>query len=270
MPTLIEYFDKRPTQSFTFGPSAVATPQTGFIDIWRGWYEQGKGITYVKDSAYNYSNPTGYHLSGSEGILAAKTFAFTFDSGVNIWASIGNNNNVDILRFTGGIFFNQISFNGLYPITYYNMSHNVATSRTVDCFYLKSGQNKIYVKSAADNFATEYVFHQDFTKNIKTLNSVIRSANHMNKMEIYGLFDNGDGFRLISDCFQFPVSGIFTNFSGLTTGNVNNVNQYNCSDAVNFSPIPFFGYENFSAYPSGAIPTGFGSGYNMGGGYVWQ
>ncbi len=59
MADLVKYFDKRPTHSYTLGPSGVGLAQTGLFDEWRAWYVEGEGLTYVKESLYNYNTPTG-------------------------------------------------------------------------------------------------------------------------------------------------------------------------------------------------------------------
>lgn len=270
MPTLTQYLDKEPTRSYTLGPSGKGIAQTGFADLWQGWFQAGVGITYVKDVDYNVGNPTGFHASGSENILFAKSFSFTFDSGANLWATINNFNTVNVFQFSGSTYLTKATFSGIYPVIYYNVANNLPQNRYVNCFYLKSGDNKIYARTNQDNFSGEYVLHQDFDSQVKSLNHASRYPYHPNKMEIFGLYANGDGFEMISDCFTLFNTGVFLNFSGMNTGTLTNINEWECVPAVNFTPQLALYSESFSVYPTGNVNFTFDSGVNTSGGYLFQ
>lgn len=270
MPTLTQYLDKEPTRSYTLGPSGKGIAQTGFSDLWQGWYQAGVGITYVKDVDYNVGNPTGFHASGSENILFAKSFSFTFDSGASLWATINNFNTVNVFQFSGSTYLTKATFSGLYPVIYYNVANNLPQNRYIDCFYLKSGDNKIYVRTQQDNFSGEYVFHQDLDSAPRTLNVASRYASHPNKMEIYGLYSDGNGFRLLSDCYELFNTGVFLNFSGMNTGTLTNLNEWGCTPASNFTPQLAINNESFGAYPTGIMNYTMNSGNNVSGGFVVQ
>ncbi len=270
MPDLTKYFDKEPTRSYSLGPSVNGTAQTGFSDLWQGWYKQGVGITYIKDVDYNVGNPTGYHASGSENILSIKSFSFTFDSGAAMWAAVNNFDNINILQFSGSNYIVKNSFSGIYPIIYYNVANNLAQNRFVSCFYLKEGFNKLYVRTQQDNFSGEFIVHQDFLSQVKTLNHASRYPSNANKIELYGLYSYGDGFQLISDCFNLFNTGSFINFSGMNTGTLTSINDWYCAPASNFTPQLVYGEDNFSAYPTGLVNFEFNSGVNTSGGYIFQ
>lgn len=269
MPNLTRYFDKEPTRSYTLGPSGVNRASTGFYDVWQGWYQEGVGIKYIRDDLYNSTTPTGYTASGSQNILHAERFSFTFDSGAYMWAGISNANTINVFKFSGSSFTTPATFSGQYPVMFYNQVNNRPERRYVHCFYLKSGQNKIYSRSSQDNFSGEIIFHQDFDQQVQTLNYASRSPLALNKMEILGLYRNGDGFQMTSDCFFLFESGSFTNFSGYADGPITNLNNWECALAANFTEEQFMSFENFSAYPTGDVNYFLNSGYNTSGGYVW-
>lgn len=269
MPDLVKYLDKKSTQAFTLGPSGQGIAQTGFYNEWRAWFDEGRGITYVKENEYNYGNPTGYHAYGSEDILFAESISATFDSGAFLWTSCHNFNTISVFRHSGSGYSTQATFSGQWPALYYNVANNRADLRYVYCFYLKSGDNKIFARSNQDGFAGEFVFHEDFMNPIKRLNQVSRFDQDPYKLRILGLYTDGNGFQLVSDCHNLFETGFFMNFSQFNTGEITNINLWECSPANNFTPDPYGIHDNFSAYPSGVINYQFNSGYNMSGGYIW-
>lgn len=270
MPELVKYFDKKPTESFTLGPSGKGIASTGFSTEWRSWYKPGVGLYFNLESAYNYENPTGYLASGSSDIITAVSVSTTFDSGAFLWAAVHNASSISILKFSGNGYTVPATFSGCYPAMYYNVTNNRADLRYVHCFYLQSGQNKVFVRSSQDNFSGEYVFHDAFTKSLKYLNQATRFESNFSKMRLLGLY-NGDGaFELVSDCFNLFETGVFTNFSGYQTGNITNLNLWECGLAVNFLASPSVTYDNFVNYPSGSVTYQFNSGVNTSGGYIWQ
>jgi hypothetical protein len=269
MATLLKYFDRKPTQAFTLGPSGKGIAQTGFYDEWRAWYDKDVGISYVKEADYDYGNPTGYHASGSQDILFATSLSATFDSGAYLWASIHNYNTVNIFRYSGSNYTSEASFSGTWPALYYNVSNNRPERRYVYCFYLKSGENKIFSRTSQDNFGSEIVFHQDIDFDIQTLNLATRFDGHVNKMMLLGLDSYGDGFQLVSDCYYLFETGIFWNFSGMNTGQLSSFSAWECDNAENFTAQLDMTFDNFANYPSGTISYQFNSGSIMSGGYVW-
>lgn len=271
MPDLVKFLDKKPTHSFTLGPSGLNIAQTGFSDLWRAWYEEDVGITFVKENEYNYANPTGHHASGSQDILFAHSISATFDSGAFLWTAFDNFSNINIFRHSGNGYTTQATFSGLFPTLYYNVANNIASRRYVHCFYLKSGENKIFARSNEDNFSSEYVFHQDFDRTVSALKYVSTFSEHANKISVMGLYDNGDGFELITDCFYLFETGAFTNFSQYANGEIDNLNDWECGPADNFTNELNICHENFVSYPTGIATTGqFNSGTNISGGYTYQ
>ncbi len=267
MPELTRFFDKKPTQSFTLGPAEKNVGQTGFNELWTAWYDQGTGITYVKDALYNSSYPTGFHASGSQDVLLASQVSTTFDSGAFLWAAVAYNSQISVLRFSGSSYTTPNSFVGDYPVMFYNVSHSLPFRKYVYCFYTKSGESKIYSRYNQDNFSGERLIHQSFHGSVKTLNCAFQHASHPNKFSLLGLYQNGDGFEIISDCFS-EQTGVFINFSGLS-GTITNLNEYLCGPAENFTPSLDLSHENFAAYPTGIINYVFDSGNNTSGGYIW-
>ncbi len=222
MPDLTTYFDKKPTRSYTLGPSGRGIPQTQFSDTWQVWYEEGVGITYVLDSLYNQNSPTGYHISGSQDILSAEAMSATFDSGAYLWAAVNNFDTIDVFQFSGSSYLTRTTFSGSSPVIFYNLSNlssGIASGRFVNCFYLKNNQNKIFSRSSQDNFSGEYVLHQDFQGQVEKLNQVTYSHPEVGKIEIYGLYSDGNGFRLISNKFP-PINETFRNFENESLGYV--------------------------------------------------
>ena len=268
MPDLVPYLDKKPTEYYSLGPDSLNVGQTGYNQIWRGWYTPDDGITFVKSGDYNSTTPTGYHASGSQDILAADVFSFSFDSGALLWAAIGVSNQINIFRYSGSSYTTQATFSGKYPAMYFNVSHNRPEYRYMHCFYLKSGQNKIYSRSSQDNFSGETIVHQDFAYSVRTLNQASRFEYHPNKMALMGLYDSADAFQIISNCFNYFETGFYLGFTGYSYGSVTNLNDFECNEADNFSDEPLLLLENFSQYPTGSVSE-FPSGTYTSGGYIW-
>lgn len=269
MPDLVAYLDKKPTEYYSLGPDVLNVGQTGYNSVWRGWYSPDVGITFVQSGNYNTSNPTGYHASGSEDILAAERFSFTFDSGALMWAAINSANSINVFRYSGSSYTTQATFSGLYPAMYYNLSHNRPEYRFVHCFYLKSGQNKIYSRSSQDSFSAETIVHQNFGATVRTLNQVSRFEQHPNKMTLLGLYESADAWQLISNCFNYFETGFYLGFSGWNTGDASYLNDFECSPASNFNPQRILALENFANYPTGIVNYNFDSGIYTSGGYLW-
>ncbi len=153
---------------------------------------------------------------------------------------------------------------------FYNVANNLAERRNVHCFYLKSGQNKIYERSNVDDFATEHVFHQDFDYPPARLQYITRADESPYKFKILGLYSNGNAFQLMSDCFYLFQTGVFINFSGIPDGDIENLNDWECAEAENFTPELHQMHEGFANYPTGTVNYPFNSGLNTSGGYVYS
>lgn len=270
MPDLAPFLDKKPTESYTLGPTVLNVGATGYNLMWRAWYEEGVGIAFIPSGQYNNKSPTGYHASGSQLFSAADRMSFTFDSGARPWVAINHDNSINVYRFSGSGYSTQASFSGRYPVVYYNLAHNKPEYRFVHCFYLKSGQNKIYQRSSQNGFSIENIAHQDFPFQIRTLNHASRFEYHPNKMSILGLYENADGFQIVSDCFTYFETGAFANFSDFPEIEISgSMKDYFCSPSSTFTEETYMAHENFSAYPTGVINFFFNSGTKMSGGYIW-
>lgn len=267
MPDLTQYFDKPPTQAYSLGPSGLNIPQTGFSDMWRGWYSQGLGIFIVKSTDYNSQNPTGFRLSGSQFIPSASSMSFAINSGAKVYAATHTGNLTTVYQFSGtGYVANQ--FSGTYPTMFYNLSSNLPSGRHTHCFYLKNGSNAIFNRSTMDNFTTETIYTQNLSLLPYTLNQALVSPLYPRKISLLGLYSNGNGYHLLSDCFNQNNTLIASNWELYPSGAVVSLGDFQCQAVHSIMTGSTFAYDNYELYPSGSINL-LNSGQKLIG-YVWQ
>ncbi len=110
--------------------------------------------------------------------------------------------------------------------------------------------------------------HNDLLYNVYSLNQVTISPFYPRKMSLYGLYENANGFELISDCYNTNNTGQASNFEIFPSGDITSFGDFGCQSVLNVWHPDTFCYDNYELYPSGSI-TQLNSGVILKG-YIWQ
>lgn len=274
MPDYTYFFDKRPTLSYSLGPTGDVL-ETGFNQIWNAWHVKESGIFFSKTSEFQKSK-RGAYLSGSSEILNADNISFAFDKENTKWVAANNGGIIDLYRFSGNAVDNY-TFDGYYPQVFYNSAEQELAKRKTYCFYNKSGENKIFVRSRDDLFAEERIYQDNLEYNVALINQVFIDQTENRRFCIFGKYDNGQNFKLTSESYplfwgtNIENTGFFqSNFELIQQSAFSGLNFHNYTD-YGFGGWGFWtedvtGNVLFEKYPSGYIysfgheplfPTGF-------------
>ncbi len=276
------YFDKKPTSSYAVGPSGLGVMQTGFGILWRGWHTED-GIFVEKFSEYNPNRIQGQYISGSDEILTTESLSFAWDANSHVWAGTHLGNMATVYAFSG-VAHTAYTFTGVYPQVFFNSCYVSGQDRRIECYYLKPGQDSIFVRFADEDMATEHVFHSDLFLSPARLNQVINADFDNSRMEVFGRYSNGDFFKLTSEIYKGATDHC-SNFENIPSGLVgryvnNNVKSmyllyrdvFWSQDLKAFSSgsyggptinkLPIMVHDDMKLYVSGQIST-LNSGYGF-------
>jgi len=210
------YFDKKSTSSYAVGPSGLGVIQTGFGVLWRGWHKEDLGIYVEKFDLYNPQS-VGLYISGSSEILTTESLSFAWDANSRVWAGTHVGGTSTVYAFSGES-YTGYTFPGIFPQVFFNSCYVSGTDRRIECYYLKPGQDKIYLRTE-DDMTNEIVFHSDLAHTPVRLNQVIATDFDTRRVSIFGRYDNGHHFRMISDIYNGQTDHC-SNFENIPSGEV--------------------------------------------------